>query len=139
MPGHSVTVCYELITTDSADQNGEWMKLAIRYKNPGETKSNLNEYSIGKESLTSEPDDDFIFISAVTELSMLLHNSEYLKNSITIDTIYETLTGIETDDEYKTQFISLIKGLSWKMNKQICRKPDGAALIIFRRFFLAVQ
>ena len=25
------------------------------------------------------------------------------------------------------------------MNKQICRKPDGAALIIFRRFFLAVQ
>ncbi len=112
--GHSVTVCYELITTDSADQNGEWMKLAIRYKNPGETKSNLNEYSIGKESLTSEPDDDFIFISAVTELSMLLHNSEYLKNSITIDTIYETLTGIETDDEYKTQFISLIKGLSGK-------------------------
>lgn len=45
---------------------------------------------------------------------MLLHNSEYLKNSITIDTIYETLTGIETDDEYKTQFISLIKGLSGK-------------------------
>lgn len=37
--GHSVTVCYELITTDSADQNGEWMKLAIRYKNPGETKA----------------------------------------------------------------------------------------------------
>lgn len=133
--GHSVTVCYELITTDSADQNGEWMKLAIRYKNPGETKSNLNEYSIGKESLTSEPDDDFIFISAVTELSMLLHNSEYLKNSITIDTIYETLTGIETDDEYKTQFISLIKRAFRKMNKQICRKPDGAALIIFLSFF----
>ncbi len=110
--GHSVTVCYELITTDNAPQNNDWMKLAIRYKKPGEIKSNCNEYSIGKESLTSEPDDDFLFISAVTELSMLLHNSQYLKTDVTIGTIYETLTGIDTDDEYKAQFTELVKSLS---------------------------
>ena len=133
--GHSVTVCYELILTEKAKNNnsspvavkqnavlplsissntasaspaGSWMKLAIRYKNPGGSESILNEYTIGRANYTEKPGDDFKFICAVAELSMLLHRSSYLGN-ITIKDIYESLKALDlSDDIYKAEFRDLV-------------------------------
>ncbi len=109
--GHAVTVCYELILTDKAASSEEWMKLAIRHKNPGEDKSNLNEYTIGNQSLTDAPDDDFLFITAVAEFSMILRKSEYLKTDSSVEGILARLTALPSPDEYRAQFITLLQGL----------------------------
>ena len=77
--GHSVTVCYELKLAENAvSSDADWMKLAVRYKNPGEDISNLNEFNIGFKAYTETPTADFKFVTAVTELSMLLHDSKYI-------------------------------------------------------------
>lgn len=113
--GHSVTVCYELkLTSDARESDGEWMKLAVRYKNPGEDKSNLNEYVINRSDYTDTPDSDYTFVCAVTELSMILHNSKYIGN-ITIDTVISTLNDLDlSSDTLKTQFRDLVRTLAGK-------------------------
>lgn len=109
--GHSVTVLYELITAAGAEENESWMTLSIRYKKPGETKSELNEYTVGAGSLTTAPDADFTFACAVTELSLLLRESEYLKTDVTLNSITEMLPD-DGGDALRAQFRSLLLMLS---------------------------
>ncbi len=109
--GHSVTVCYELITTEAAENNSEWMKLAVRHKKPGEDKSNETQYIIGKESLTDAPDDDFNLVTAVAGMSLVIRESEYIKNEFNVDSVLGILDDINLNDEYKTQFKGLIEKL----------------------------
>lgn len=81
--GHQVTVFYELEPTAAApesDGEGDWMVLAVRYKRPGETASQRNEYGIGFSSYTEGPDDELRFMEAVIETAMILHSSKYLKD-----------------------------------------------------------
>ncbi len=113
--GHSVTVCYELIFKESEAEeatkpSGELVKLSVRYKQPDGIKSDLEERSFGMEVCTDRPTDNFKFISAVIETSMILHESEYI-GDIGLDNVLDTLDSIELDDEYKEQFKVLIKGL----------------------------
>ncbi|MBQ9079603.1 MAG: VWA domain-containing protein [Clostridia bacterium] len=116
--GHTVTVCYELKLTDAAKAQlqassgagDEWMKLAVRYKNPGETQSLLNEYSWGRE-LYSAPSDDIKFMCAVIETSMLLHESKNL-GGIELDDIIEQLDGLDlSGDRYKKEFKEILISL----------------------------
>lgn len=84
--GTQVTVLYELKPTAGSaallaeqlrDAEGDlaaWMTLAVRYKNPGERESRLNEYPVGAGSIHA-PDSDFTFMAAVAETVMILHNS----------------------------------------------------------------
>lgn len=110
--GHSLTVCYELILKDKPNTaEGEWMKLAVRYKKPDEDKSKQNDYSFTHTSYTDTPDDTFRFICSVIELSMLLHESD-LANDITLDSIVKELDSIKLNDEYKLGFKSLVEKLS---------------------------
>jgi len=111
--GHTVTVCYELVLTKKAFSEtavaNEWMTLAVAYKNPDENVSNYNEYKIGRSDYTDEPDDDFKFITALIELSMLLRGSEYL-GDIGIDDIYTSVNALDlSGDRYKTEFRELLK------------------------------
>ncbi len=110
--GHSLTVCYELIfkDTDELPDGGYIMELDVRYKDPDGQKSQLNEYSFGIEVLKEDPDDNFKFICAVVETSMILHESEYI-GDITIEDAIEILDGLELDDEYKAQFKTLLEAL----------------------------
>ncbi len=75
--GHQVTVFYELTVNESAAEAPDWMKLAVRYKRPGEQTSLLNEYGIGCASV-KEPDADLLFQISLIETCMYLHNSKYL-------------------------------------------------------------
>lgn len=128
--GHSVTVAYEIIPSDSkmeipetdlkyqtgsavredAFLSGEWLTLSIRYKNPGEDNSNLLAYPIGDSNYTETPSDDYKFVSSVIELAMILHNSEYI-GTASIDSVIKTLRGIDTSDESKKEFLNLVNKL----------------------------
>ncbi len=113
--GHSLTVCYELILNVGAKEaENEWFNLAVRYKAPDGNKSELNEYSFGKEAYTDTPNANFKFISSVVELSMIIHESEYAADS-SLDDIAADLSALDLgEDEYKEQFLSLVRILAAK-------------------------
>lgn len=123
--GHSVTVVYEIITCENAENTGnelryqntqlsdlalnsdEWMTLSIRYKEPDGDTSKLLEYPIGADDYTEKPSDDFIFAAAVAEFSMALRGSEYLGDG-SYEDILDMLDDIDLDDEYKEEFYNLV-------------------------------
>ena len=107
--GHSLTVCYEIVLTETAlESENAWMTLGVRYKAPDGEKSEENNYSFGKEVYTDAPDDNFKFICAVVETSMILHKSEYIKG-VEFEDIKAELDALSLgSDEYKVQFRGLI-------------------------------
>ncbi len=107
--GHAVTVCYELILTDSAKAAGtKWADLAVRHKPIGQTKSVESNYTLTSDVYTETPDDEFKFICAVIETSMLLHRSEH--SEIGMEQIISELSKLNLDEE-KEQFLTLLKQL----------------------------
>mgnify|MGYP003294093136 CR=1 FL=1 len=112
--GHSVTVCYEIVLSDTAleaSSSETFIDLSIRYKDPNEFKSQLEEASFGIDAYTTTPNDNFKFISCVIETSMIIHNSQYM-NKITLSNVIEQLQEITLNDEYKMQFKSLVEKLN---------------------------
>lgn len=110
--GHSVTVCYELKLTGQAAGKGDWMKLAVRHKNPGKSESILREYSIGSAEHTQTPGDNFKFICALAEFSMLLRRSAYL-GDIGVGDILKDLEALDLDgDYYKSEFREIVRSLA---------------------------
>ena len=113
--GHTLTVCYELILTEEGKKlsaDTDLMKLAIRHKAPGEDISQLSEYTIDGTSYTTSPDADFQFVCAVTQLAMILHESEYAENISAAD-VLATLNALPlSGDPYKTEFRDMVKKLA---------------------------
>ena len=120
--GHTLTVCYELKLTDGAlnttDESGtdndafdEWMKLAIRYKEPDSEVSELREIALGEEHLTSEPDDDFRFVSTLIEFSMILTQSQFRNQETTISDLLVKLEGLATDEK-RIELVELVTSLA---------------------------
>lgn len=109
--GHGVTVCYELKLKEGNETENEGLfDLSVRYKKPGAEKSVQNDYSFNL-TITSDPDADSDLIAALCELGMILHKSEYGKN-LTLDNVVFLVEGKDYgSDQYKTQFVSLIKNL----------------------------
>ena len=87
------------------------MTLAVAYKNPGEDFSNYNEYGIWDTVYRENPDDDFKFVTALIELSMLLRDSKYL-GDIGVDDIYSKVCEVDVSgDRYKSEFNDILKKL----------------------------
>ena len=122
--GHTLTVCYELKLTDAAldttdeesgtdnDEQTNWIKLSIRYKEIDAEVSELREIDLGEAQLTSDPDEDFVFASTVIEFSMLIRDSAYNKAGRELRELIDTIHDLELDKE-KTEFRELLK----KINK----------------------
>ncbi len=108
---HQVTVCYEIVLKPSDDSVNSYMTLRVRYKNPGETISLLNEYQIGAEQFSSELSDDMKFITSVIETCMILRSSKYI-GDITLPDVMVTLSSLELDDPYKVEFYEILQTLS---------------------------
>ena len=108
---HQVTVCYEIKLKPSDLDGANYMTLRVRYKNPGESLSLLNEYAIGGQELAVHPSDDTRFIAAVVELATLLRNREY-SGEITLGAILEELDSLTLTDSYKTEFRELVRKLA---------------------------
>ena len=115
--GHSATVCYELILNDKEyeenwnDAESDWMKLAIRWKNPGEKTSNLREYPIGRNNVLAEPDEETRFLCAVAETSLLLRKSPYSEELDFNSVLSELKTMDLSKDPARAEFFEIIKKL----------------------------
>ncbi len=125
--GHTVTALYEVIPADSEQEieevelkyqdtketagveNGEWMTLKIRYKEPEEDESKLLEYPIGEDAYTQEPNEDFYFAAAVAEFGLILRDSKY-KGEASFEHVTSLLKLVDTqEDEYKDAFAYLVQ------------------------------
>ncbi|MBP9996791.1 MAG: VWA domain-containing protein [Lachnospiraceae bacterium] len=126
--GHAITVMYEIKLNDGKDDekklryqdntlsnlatsSGEWMMVSVRYKEPEADESKLETYPISEECYTKKPSCDTLFATYVAETSMLLNNSNYMDN---ID-LYDIIDNLEDldieDDEYKSEFVDLLRSL----------------------------
>ncbi len=115
--GHQITVCYELRLAEGAKtENANWLELAVNYKLPDETVSVLpNLYNIGYADYTDTPDEDLIFMMAVIETCMLLHNSNYLPEGFDLDDILENLSALDLSNyPERAEFRKLLTKLNTK-------------------------
>lgn len=135
--GHSVTALYEVILKEplsglsdedindlkysdeyrkeqgkesvkSSTTEKEWLTLSIRYKKSAENESSLLTYPIGFESYMENPDDDFRFAGAVAEFGLLASHSENPEDA-SVKNVKKILKSIDLDDEYKEEFLELVK------------------------------
>ena len=109
--GHQVTVCYEIKLAEVSEEeiiDAPLLTLRVRYKNPGEPLSLLNEYMVS--GLVYEPNDDMRFIASVIELASLIRNSGY-DGDITASSIFDELQGLDLTDPMKIEFRELVKAL----------------------------
>lgn len=127
--GHSVTALYEVVLNDSKIEiptsdlkyqaqsefimnEDELLTISIRYKRPGEDKSNLMTNVVLADSWTSKMPKNLNFASAVAEFGMLLRDSEY-KGTSSYDGILEQLNSYSfTGDIYREEFVELVKAAS---------------------------
>ncbi len=107
--GHELVVCYEIKMAEGETAPSSLMTLAIRYKDPGATEGKQNDYVITSDSIVESASDDFKFASAVIVTAMLLHDSEYLDEGITLEYVKTTLAGLTLSDFYKQEFRDMIK------------------------------
>ena len=106
---HQVTVVYEVKMGQQTPGANTIMTLRVRYKNPGEDLSLLNEYALGNDIMTADPTADTRFIGAVIQTCMLLHGSEYAEG-ITLEGIVEDLEALDLEgDSYKAEFRDIMK------------------------------
>jgi Ca-activated chloride channel family protein len=123
--GHSVTALYEVAFADSemkfdssdlkyssdeeGKDNGEYLTVSVRYKEPDEDESRLLTYPVTFGAYSEKMDDDMRFAAAVAEFGMILRDSDN-KGTATRGSVLEMLD--ETDlkgDKYKTEFKELVK------------------------------
>ena len=115
--GHRVTVLYEILppeeyegassryTGSTGAADGDWCTLAVRCKLPGESESTLFEYPFSDE-VSDTMSDNMRFAAAVTEVGMLLRESEYAGTAS-----YETALDLLRDcgsvmgDPFKEEFL----------------------------------
>ena len=106
---HQVTVVYEVKMGQQTPGANTIMTLRVRYKNPGEDLSLLNEYVLGNDIMTADPTADTRFIGAVIQTCMLLHGSEYAEG-ITLEGIVEDLEALDLEgDSYKAEFREILR------------------------------
>lgn len=124
--GQTVTVLYEVVTTDSdyeipevesryADEEAagsgsdELLTVSIRYKEPEEDQSQLITCPVTMDMYSDEIDDDTSWAAGVAQFAMLLRDSEYAGSSSYQD-IYDRL---KTDpkvmnDDFRAEFLYIL-------------------------------
>lgn len=128
--GHTVVALYELIPAGSEEEislkyqnreekpaktesgyEDEYATVAVRYKEPGESRAKEFSFVADKKFYTERPDDDFKFASAAAELALILSDSSE-KADASLEQILETCKSISNLDEYKNEFYFLVKQLA---------------------------
>lgn len=126
--GHQVTVLYELVTEGtgsgidlkyqdtSSEYKGqnidEYCTVSIAYKTPDGDKSEYRTFPVGTKAYTDRPDDDFIFASAVAEVSLAVRDSEYITAFSNEEALRDAVSrcyDVTDRDEYQEEFIELIE------------------------------
>ena len=79
--GHNVTAFYEITYKTVIDSEDDLAVIRLRYKDVGEDESKLIEGIIRIDDHTDTPSSDFMFASAIVEISLLMRNSEFKANA----------------------------------------------------------
>lgn len=129
--GHRVTALFEIIPAGSDEEvkgadskyqattvkpSDEVLSVGIRYKLPDGNESIQLSYPVMDGILTTSPSANFRFASAAAEFGLLLRGSEYM-GSASFDSVLERAGDI-ADDEYKQEFLSLVKKAKGVYNKK---------------------
>ncbi len=129
--GHSVTALYEIITADSEKEfnseelkyrseeaagveNGEWLTVSIRYKEPDSDTSKLTTSIVSANMYDKAMSERMTFAAGVAEFGLVLRDSEY-KGTASCQSILDMLSGYDySQDEYKDEFIYLVQTMKRK-------------------------
>lgn len=82
--GAELTVAYEVVLTDEGrrrERDEPWLACAVRYQPAGERAGEASaeqRFSVGRESWSAEPGDDWSLAAAVVEFGMLARDSEFV-------------------------------------------------------------
>ncbi|SFC86921.1 vWA domain-containing protein [Butyrivibrio sp. YAB3001] len=119
--GHSVVALYEIIPAGAksaidlkyqqvanTDASDEFATIKIRYKEPDADNSELISYVVDNESFSELPSDNLAFAELAAEFAMLLSDSDYA-GSITYKDIRNGYKNIKNRDEYKEEFLNLVR------------------------------
>lgn len=123
--GCTVTALYEIVPISSkkeisstklkygensdGKENGEWLTVNVRYKEPDGTKSMLVSKTVSGSSYNKKMSSDMTFACAVTEFGLILKSSDYM-GSASIEDVRKLLTEANIkDDYYKTEFNNLVE------------------------------
>ncbi len=115
--GHSVTICYELILTENADAStapeGLIANLDMRYKLPNESESSLKSFKITLSDITTAPDSDFCFASAVIETAMILNGSKYNAKEVTLADVLTLIANADAvSDPDRQEFKAILEKIA---------------------------
>ncbi|MCR5178031.1 MAG: VWA domain-containing protein [Lachnospiraceae bacterium] len=126
--GHEMTVLYEVRlndenvndsvplryqNTDLSDTGAysdEWMMVSVRYKNPDKDTSKQLYFPIRSECYTKNPNCDTLFAAYVATCGMILNDSEYA-GRLDMRDVAKQVAMLDLNDEYKEEFLSLIRQL----------------------------
>ncbi len=129
--GHSVTALYEIITADSEKEfdseelkyrseeaagveNGEWLTVSIRYKEPDSDTSKLTTSIVSANMYDKAMSERMTFAAGVAEFGLVLRDSEY-KGTASCQSILDMLSDYDySQDEYKDEFIYLVQTMKRK-------------------------
>ncbi|MBO4457863.1 MAG: VWA domain-containing protein [Butyrivibrio sp.] len=119
--GHQVIALYEITTADSEkavnlkygndeqkEYGNEFATVSVRYKEPEGEESKLSQYTVTDEDVKENPSDNMKFAQIVAEFALILTDSEY-KGDASYDHITDTYSEIDAKDEYKDEFIQLVR------------------------------
>lgn len=82
--GAELTVAYEVVLTDEGrrrEGDEPWLTCAVRYRPASERAGEApaeRRFSVGRESWSAEPGDDWLLAAAVAEFGMLARDSEFV-------------------------------------------------------------
>ena len=98
------------------NEGANWLELAVNYKLPDETVSVFpNLYNIGYADYCTVPNADRIFMVAVIETCMLLHDSQYLPAGFNLGNILHSLNALDLSDyPERAEFRDLLAKLNTK-------------------------
>ncbi|MBR4764154.1 MAG: VWA domain-containing protein [Lachnospiraceae bacterium] len=118
--GHTVVALYEIVPAGSKsaidlkyqtvenNDSDDFATVKIRYKEPDEDKSRLLTYVVDQEAFREKAGDNLAFAGLVSEFAMLLSDSDYA-GTVTYRDIMDGYKKIDTTDDYKDEFISLVR------------------------------
>jgi len=128
--GHQVVALYEIVPSGSDfevpsasskyaaapakdDESDELLTVNIRYKEPDGDESTLLEYPVTKDAYVSEMSDNMSWAAGVAQAGMLMRESEY-SGTTDVDEIRERLRGLATGDDFREEFVYLLR--RWQQN-----------------------
>ena len=122
--GQEVVVLYEIIPQDSEEAieltygsakpenpSTDYCTVRLRYKAPEAETSVEKSVAVGADAYQETPGEDFLFASAAAELAMVLREDPYMGNA-SLELIQEQLKGLSLEDEYRQEFLFLVRLLS---------------------------